>query len=86
MVTHKKIKERFSLLCQIMGKKEGWDKGNWRLNYSTYGGWRIDEVLDDGAIKPLYWKRLSSGAFYDALGLAITMLEIYQKNKEVKDA
>lgn len=68
----------FEIFCRHLGKRIGYQKGDWHMNYcATYGGWIIVECCESGGERhPMKRERLSNREMLYALDMAIVALQI----------
>ncbi len=90
-ISKKDIHLAFARLCVALGKKTGWEEGQWRLDYSPqYGGWTICEVYGNSGINHPFGgmmnvDRMKTGTFYEALHFAIKVAEMVRGEFESVD-
>lgn len=82
-ITKPMIRNAFLNLLRNLGKVEGYEAGEWGLDYnSIYGGWVVVEYMQKGGEHhPLLKKRLPTSQFYDALHMANLALELKQREE-----
>lgn len=72
-ITKNILLKKLEILCKQLGKRMGFQKGEWYLDYaSCYGGYIVVEAEENGGEHhPLLSKRLSAQNMADALDMAI---------------
>ena len=75
-INNKILQIKLKFICDKLGKKIGYEKGEWNLDYSPcYGGYVVVEFMENGGEDhPILRKRLTASKMSDALDMAINVL------------
>jgi hypothetical protein len=86
--THDDALRAFHLLCQLVGKTEGIEAGQWYLDHSReHGGYIVTErVPGGGEIRPVWDQRLTATRFCECVGFAMSVVEKLRDERESWDS
>ena len=75
--THQDVERAFRLQCQLLGRTEGLEKGQWYLDHARdYGGYVVTErSTSGGEIRPLGGERLSATRFCISIGFTMAIVQ-----------
>lgn len=75
--THQDVERAFRLLCQLLGRTEGLETGQWHLDHARdYGGYVVTErATDGGEVRPLGGERLSATRFCESIGFTMAVVQ-----------
>jgi hypothetical protein len=75
--THQDVERAFRLLCQLLGRTEGYGIGQWHLDHARdYGGYVVTGRGEDGGeARPLGGDRLSATRFCECVGFTMAVVE-----------
>jgi hypothetical protein len=74
--THTDVERAFGLLCQLLGRTEGYEAGQWYLDHARdYGGYIvIERHLDGGEARHVWDQRLSATRFCECVGFTMSVI------------
>ncbi len=75
--THEDVFRAFGLLCQLVGKTEGYQAGQWHLDHApSLGGYIVVEMAEGGGeIRPVWDQRLTATRFCESIGFTMAVVE-----------
>ena len=86
--THTDVERAFGLLCQLLGRTEGYGSGQWHLDHARdYGGYIVVERHQDGGeTRPVWDQRLSATRFCECVGFTMSVVGLLRDEHERWDS